>query len=264
MWLDKLAVISALILTPIAGAVAEQLTCDGFPYLDDTLSKDQRGKMLVEHGGICLREGKPLRSVSLFSELIGLEPDNMEAYLRRGVAYVQSGQTDLAIADFSHVISRTPEIVEAWYDRGAAFAARGQYEQAISDLTESIRLEPQFAQALCTRGFALLRKGDYDRALADLSTGIRQDPNVALCYYARGEVLFIKADYRKAVDDFTRGLRLKANVEGLTKRGEAYERLGNKEKALSDFRAALQLAPSFQRAREGINRLSEADRRDQD
>ena len=43
----------------------------------------------------------------------------------------------------------------------------------------------------------------------------------------------------------------------LCRRGQAYEALGQKDRALEDFRAALVLDPSLKEAREGINRLGE-------
>jgi tetratricopeptide repeat protein 1 len=60
-----------------------------------------------------------------------------------------------------------------------------------------------------------------------------------------------------AVDDLTKCLQLKPDYVGaLVKRGEAFEQLGNSEKALADFRSALELAPDFKDARDGVNRLT--------
>ena len=42
-----------------------------------------------------------------------------------------------------------------------------------------------------------------------------------------------------------------------SRRGEAYEALGELQKALSDFQAAEQLDPRLESAREGLARLSE-------
>lgn len=53
------------------------------------------------------------------------------------------------------------------------------------------------------------------------------------------------------------GLRLKPNYpQGLVKRGEAYEHLGEREKALADFKAAAEIAPGFKEAVEGVKRLT--------
>ena len=41
----------------------------------------------------------------------------------------------------------------------------------------------------------------------------------------------------------------------LTRRGQAYEALGEKSKALDDFRAALDAQPNLESAKEGFARL---------
>ena len=44
---------------------------------------------------------------------------------------------------------------------------------------------------------------------------------------------------------------------GLVMRGQAYEHLGERDKALADFKAALEIDPGFKEAQEGVKRLTE-------
>jgi hypothetical protein len=46
----------------------------------------------------------------------------------------------------------------------------------------------------------------------------------------------------------------------LVTRGQAYERLGNRVKALADFNAALVLVPDLRKAKDGVKRLTERQR----
>jgi tetratricopeptide (TPR) repeat protein len=74
----------------------------------------------------------------------------------------------------------------------------------------------------------------------------------------RGNLYFKKEDYQRAVDDFTKSLQLKSdNPAGLVRRGQAYEHLGEREKALADFRAAVEIDPGFKEAEEGVKRLTQ-------
>ena len=140
---------AAIIVLPMA-APAQSIKCGNFLLLDDTVSKEQRARTLLDRGATCVREGKPLQLIAIFSELIGLQSNNTIAYLNRGNAYLQSGQFELDIADFSHIISVEPKMTEAWYNRGTGFIAGRQYEQAIADLTEAIRLKPGLARHTAT------------------------------------------------------------------------------------------------------------------
>ena len=40
-------------------------------------------------------------------------------------------------------------------------------------------------------------------------------------------------------------------------RGQAYEHLGERDKALADFKAAVEIDPGFKEAQEGVRRLTE-------
>ena len=92
--------------------------------------------------------------------------------------------------------------------------------------------------------FALVRKGAYDRAFEDVNAGLEQDPNLTLCQFARGDVYFHRGDYQKM------------DIEALSRRAEAYEKLGEQEKALADFKSALKNAPANKGALQGVARLT--------
>jgi Tfp pilus assembly protein PilF len=63
-------------------------------------------------------------------------------------------------------------------------------------------------------------------------------------------------DYQKAIDDLSEALAAKPNDPvALTKRGQAYEALGQNSPALDDFRGALASRPELQAAREGLARI---------
>ena len=94
-------VLIALTLAVSSVAHAEKYGCGQFPLLNDSIPQERRAEMLLKRALACVREGKPTQSIALFSELIGLQPDNADAYLNRGSAYIQSGQFELGVADYS-------------------------------------------------------------------------------------------------------------------------------------------------------------------
>ena len=96
-------------------------------------------------------------------------------------------------------------------------------------MDEAIRLQPDLARAYCNRGLAHARQQDYDAAIADAGTGIDEDAALPLCYFVRGNSYMAKGEYQKAIGDLSTGLKLyPANAEGLSRRGEAYERVGER------------------------------------
>ena len=105
-----------------------------------------------------------------------------------------------------------------------------------------------------------MRKGAFDRALKDLNVGLEKSPNSEMCYFARGDVYFIKEEFQKAVDDYTSGLNIKLNIGVLSQRAKAYEGLGEREKALADFKAVLAQVPNYKPAQDGLKRLSQTEK----
>jgi len=238
----------------------------GAPACGDTTSvplatlgsdKEQRA-LLFKQAAACVREGKARRAITLFSALIKADPKDATAYLNRGSVQATLGEMALAMSDYNTAIRLDPGAFEAWYDRGTAFLHAQRNERAIADLTEAIRLKPDLPLAYCNRGFANFQLGRYDEALNDYTKGLELDPKkLTYCYFSRGTFYLTMGDYQKAIDDFTKVLEQKAsNAVALSRRGQAYEGLGQVNQAVDDFRAALDLNPKLDSAREGVERLS--------
>jgi tetratricopeptide (TPR) repeat protein len=98
--------------------------------------------------------------------------------------------------------------------------------------------------------------------LTALGTGIRfrvaidRDPKLTYCYFSRGSLYLTLGDYQKAVSDLTTALGERpSDALALSRRGQAYEALGQKSQALDNFRAALDADPKLESAREGFARI---------
>ena len=95
-----------LAVVPVQSFAAQK--CGSFPLPDEGASKEERIRALFQRGADCIRQGKPNQTIATFSEVIGLDPENVDAYSNRGSAYIQSGQFELGLADFSHAIRIKP------------------------------------------------------------------------------------------------------------------------------------------------------------
>ena len=132
-----------------------------------------------------------------------------------------------------------------------------QYDEAIVDLTEAIKIRPDLGYAYCNRGLSYLRKMEPEKALADFEKGLDLRVDMPLCYYGRGEIALSDGNYRAAINDLTRGINFKPTVLALIQRATAYEKLGDIDSALRDYRSALALQPESKEAQAGVVRLSQ-------
>ena len=95
----------------------------------------------------------------------------MEAaeHYNTGVELQRKGLLEEAIASYDEAIWLDPEIVNAYYNRGLAYYELGRYERALQDYNESFRIGGyQGFEAYYNRGLAHHGLGQHQRAIEDL------------------------------------------------------------------------------------------------
>ena len=104
------------------------------------------------------------------------------------------------------------------------------------------------------RGILYMRSRDFERAFADFEKALQIVPGMPEAFVNRGNVYFHRGEFNAALADYT------AAINGDTKqlfaayynRGLAYERLGQKDKAIEDFKTANTLNPDWQEPRDKL------------
>ncbi len=201
-----------------------------------------------------------------YTALIALEPNNPIFYYERGC---REFNPEKALADFDAAIRLNPNYVEAYVKRaetykdwdvrkanGFVMAEPGmtpRLEKALADCNKAIELDPKNDKAWTVRADVYVHLGDFDAAIADADQAIHLK-NVGDNYVRRAVVYASKNDYAQAVADCTTAIRLQeeqAAVYGaenteihrtfadLAKpmywlRAGFYDKLGEKEKAAAD------------------------------
>jgi tetratricopeptide (TPR) repeat protein len=151
---------------------------------------------------------------------------NMTLNKRIDLDYVDLGKKaedesnfDLAFAYYSKGIERNPISAENYFQRGGIYFIRADFRKA---------------------------KADYDKAIELKSSDAAYFNNRGLCKYYLGE-------FYSAIVDFDSAIKLRANKSDNAKthywRGKANLKYNQREAAIADFRAALQLNPSYAEAK---------------
>lgn len=187
----------------------------------------KRGQTNLEHGANDL-------AIADFDEALRLDPDSLDARLKRGVAYNRQGRLREALADLNAALRASPDSAEAHLLRGQVHRALGQHRPALEDYNAVIRLHPE-AKAYLARGSLLHEIGDYDQALADYDRAVRLDPNDYSVHYQRGVTRYIMGDNAGAIRDLTEAIRHDPrNIDAYQYRSHAFARQGEYSKAGSD------------------------------
>jgi len=99
---------------------------------------------------------------------IRLNPNDANAYLKRGLAYYNLGQYQRAIEDYNEAIRLKPD-AETYFNRGFFYCwFLNQHQRSIEDFNEAIRLNPNHAGAYSSRGCAYGQLGNNELRCQDL------------------------------------------------------------------------------------------------
>jgi len=177
------------------------------------------------------------------TEAVLRNPDNIQAYLDRGIAWHSKGEYDKAINDYNEVLGRDAKNHAARSQRAKAWYDKQRYDKAISDFDAAILLAPNDAELYNLRGFSRLSTGDYEKAVTDFTESLRLNPR-AYTFSERGRAWTMKGEVDKAIADFNEAIRLdRENALPYLNRGTLFALKKDFKKAGSDLETALRLSP---------------------
>lgn len=173
-------------------------------------------------------------------------PDRMAtAYYSRGFNHKENSELDLAIADYSRAISLVPHYLKAYSLRAWAFDAQGQSERAIADFLVVLSMEPNKADALSGIGVQYHVLKQFDKALEFLDKAILADPESAYAYNARANTYRLIGKHDEAVRDYTKAIKIEPSEIYLNNRGVMFAETGRDDLAVMDYNSAIAANPGY-------------------
>jgi len=206
-------------------------------------------------------------TVDQATAIIEQYPEAAEAYLLRGISYMQLNNVNRAIDDFTRAIRILPYDWTAYTFRAAAYVQSDKIGEALDDYDKAIALNPRYAAAYPGRAQILDAQGDSQNAQIDqlIAEGItrfeRQDftgaiskftqaidvdstpeRRVANAYYNRALANYSLRDLDAAIEDYTSAIELDPEMhDSYLGRGIAYREIEETAKAGVDFAKRIEL-----------------------
>ncbi|MBI4771349.1 MAG: tetratricopeptide repeat protein, partial [Chloroflexi bacterium] len=163
-------------------------------------------------------------------------------WAQRGFSQAGLKEYEQAIADFSHALALEDKHLPALLDRGEAYLELEQYAEAASDFNAALELEKSY-RAYVGRGLAALGQQQPDPAIADFQAALRLQPDDYQALLRLGQAQLLAGQAANAAQTLSTALLQAGNeAEGsaaFVLRAQAYEQLGETEKALSDWRSVV-------------------------
>ncbi len=188
-------------------------------------------------------------AVVAYTEAIQVRPCN-HCYMKRGIIYCDKlGMYDAALEDFKRIQSIAPTYRSVYYNIHVAYRKKKAPEEAINYFTECIEQYP-YPQAYLQRGiFWLEFVHDIEKAFADFEKANELNPNLYNVHYYISVGLAQQGKWEDALSAIDKAFQLKPSEAKLfLQRGEYYLQLGQKDRALAEWRRGLSLPSRYSAA----------------
>lgn len=227
------------------------------------------------------KNGQPAEAKKVYDAILGLKPEEKDAYFLRGSTELELGDYDSAKADFDQVISMDPKnydrLIEIYevlaeygyrevgqeylqnvldtakqldaYDSGRIYYYLGEYQKAYLALEEA--KDKGGADSYLYLGRAYEATGDYNYASSVYNNYLSKQGPDAEIYNQLGLCEMAKKEYQKALEAFQAGKQIEGNSLMQTLSFNeivAYEYLEEYQKAAVLLKTYLQNYPDDQTA----------------
>lgn len=250
----RLWALIAGLLIAVASGCATTTTVEGGNT--DVVS---RGRAQRDLGIDYLSTGRTAMAIRELAASLEHDPSDPVTHLWIGDAYRRKGQTEKARVAFETAASLAEEkrdtqtLQDARLNLSALLSQMGRPAEAIPHC-EALAVDPTFPspwRPLTNCGWAMIQLGRYDDARARLTTAIDYFPrygpallNLGILESKLGHNLAAVTALEKAIASGR--LNGSGRTEANFRLGEIYVSLGNREKAIANFRAAVETGPMLE------------------
>lgn len=211
-----------------------------------------------DRGIVYFQMGNHERARNDFNWSLTLDPNEKLALFNRGLLHFETGENAASERDFAAFLEKEPGDAEAWRWRGQARFRTGNHKAALDDFSKALSLDGDDKLALAYRCGAQIVLENLEEAERDCTAAIGKDAdlgealnNLAWIHFKRGQhstgLPFAERAVRSSPDD----------AAYLDTRAHLLEALGERQRALDDYRAALKKDPKQKESIEGLKRMGE-------
>lgn len=185
-----------------------------------------------------------------FNEAIALNPKVARVWVNKGTVFAELNKNDSAYVCFGRAIELKPDYPEALSNRGGIRSRKGDLPGAVADFSRAIEVQPTFRDAYNNRALVYFKMGEFEKAVADRRRVIDLDPrnptnyiqmgSIALALQQLGRTREVIAAYDDAIRTAPGSDRQRLSGYYM-RRSQAWWALHDRERALSDARAAARL-----------------------
>jgi len=229
--------------------------------------------------------GNIYRDIGLYREALKeyeralkINPYGVEAHNNLGILYVNRGLYDEAIKEYMLAIEINPNLAGVHNNLGNTYAKKGLYNKALKEYQEAVNLDRRFVEAYNNLGVTLADMGELRRAVRQFRKALRINPNyeqarlnlekatkilkekphLAEMHNNLGNTYRKKGLYNKALREYKKAININPRfAEAYNNLGVTLADMGELRRAVRQFRKALRINPNYEQARLNLRKIKE-------
>jgi len=195
-------------------------------------------------------------SVLTINEVIRLDPQNAEGFFMLGRNFMSLKDEVRAIQSFQRAVELDSKLTDAWMYLGELFESRKD-PAAIKYFESAVLSDPSSNEALHAKAFYLQNHGKVSDAIGLYKQIVVRDKAYTDAYMNTGLLYLDMDSLQQAINQFSlMTANAPTNYLGFYYRGVAYEKLGKKDAARSDYESAYRLNGDDQKVQNALKKLS--------
>ena len=189
-----------------------------------------------------LRDGRGRETTSLYQDIVKPRQTPLMAHIGRGIQYDEIGQHELAIDEFLAAKKLDSDNIEVLAHLAAACGALGRFGEADRWIRKAVSLDPVNIQARVGEAILAFRKGLYASAEEQLKWICEENPSHGPAHFYRGEALNRLGRVDEALTTMERTIQLQPrNWRAYHTLGMLFDRKDDRERASEMYRQAREL-----------------------
>lgn len=226
---------------------ATKISACGAAIDGSDLPDETRALAFVSRGAARAQNGDTSGALADYDEALKLMPGDFSAQITRAQLLEKLGRVEDAKADYSTVIAKAPHaedvlLGEAYARRGALRLHTDDALGGIADLGEARRFDPRNPMPFKMRGAYFLENGDVEQAAAELDQAVALNAGDVSAQLMLGAAQLHLGQFEAAVRAFNSALIVDpGNAEALRGRATGYGQGQNYAASIADYTAALNI-----------------------
>lgn len=203
-------------------------------------------------GVLLARQRRYEEALAVFAAAIERQPEYGGTYNNMGNTLSELGRHEEAIAYLNKAIEIQPADAQAHCNLGNAYRQLGRLEEAAASVERALKITPGDYEAYNTLGVIQRDSGRYDEAVGCFQRAVEINRDHAPAWHNLGLALDHQNRHEQALQSLERALALRPDPETLVGLGNALQKLGRLEAAVSRYREAIALQDDLVSAHSGL------------